>query len=338
MARRVAALAVGAALCATGLAAPVANAAGPSATLSPSSGWVQSGSTFTLSGSGCTAPLREDGTPIPVAVAVVDTATTGIVGQATPAADGTWKVTFGQLSDWLPTGGSASVGALCVTYGASDDRAALVNVVSDAFDVSFVGVTSWPSSVGGKAVTVKLAGFGANEKVTIVLSGHGENAVIGTGTSDADGNVSLSVTVPKSVKPGLYTITATGATSGRTFVEKNGFRVGSPSLSIPSSITAGKSATVTGTAFFPGEKVTVTIKVNGKDVTIGTGTAASDGTVKFTIKVPTSVKAGTYDLTAIGDPDAQGKPATVVTQKLKVLAPGTSSDEGGMPDQGTDVA
>ncbi len=56
----------------------------------------------------------------------------------------------------------------------------------------------------GQTITVSGSGFSANEGVTIILNPGG--IVLGTATTDANGNFSVQVTIPSNLAPGTYSI------------------------------------------------------------------------------------------------------------------------------------
>jgi uncharacterized iron-regulated membrane protein len=96
----------------------------------------------------------------------------------------------------------------------------------------------------GSSFMVSGTGFGAGEKVTIVLSG---GASLGTATADANGAFSFSVTLPSGVS-GAQTIVFTGATSGKT--SSQAITVGALAFT-----SAGGSTKTGGTLAFPGAAV-----------------------------------------------------------------------------------
>ena len=66
----------------------------------------------------------------------------------------------------------------------------------------------------GSSLTLSCSGFGANETVNITLHSHGVT-VLAPGATNASGAFSTTVTLPAGVT-GTHTLTAVGATSGRT--------------------------------------------------------------------------------------------------------------------------
>lgn len=87
------------------------------------------------------------------------------------------------------------------------------------------------------------------------------------------------------------------------------------------SLDPGDSTTVTLTGYQPNSTVTVTLCGNGVAIVLGTFTVGPDGTVTFTVTIPSNVPPGTYTLATSGN---RSSGATQVA-----FAPITVSSSGG---------
>lgn len=142
----------------------------------------------------------------------------------------------------------------------------------------------------GASITVSGSGYAATETVTIKLG----TVTLGTATTSS-GSFSKSVTIPTTMTPGTYLMTATGATSG--VVDSGNFKVLAPTLVVnPSSGVPGTVTNVSGSQFHAGE----TINVYNSTTLLGTTTATSTGTFAVNITIPASAPTGTFSLKAVG--------------------------------------
>jgi hypothetical protein len=141
-----------------------------------------------------------------------------------------------------------------------------------------------------------------NETVTFTVGG----VSAGSGTTDTNGNVSASFTIPTSLAAGANTITASfggdstyAATSGTGTLT---VAQGATNLAVPNvSGSPGQSVTLSATltrtadsAVVPGE--TVSFTVNG--VSAGSGVTNSSGVASVSYTVPSSMAAGPYPIVA----------------------------------------
>jgi hypothetical protein len=169
----------------------------------------------------------------------------------------------------------------------------------------------------GVVITVSGSGYAATETVTIKLG----TVILGTATTSA-GAFSKSVTIPSTMAPGTYLMTATGATSG--VIDQATFKVLAPNLTVnPSSGLAGTVTTVSGTQFHAGE----TITIMHSTTILGTTTATLTGTFSKSVTIPSTAATGTFSLKAVG-----GTSGILALGSFKVLAnPLTLSKTYGLP-------
>ncbi|MBP2412992.1 sialidase-1 [Arthrobacter stackebrandtii] len=108
---------------------------------------------------------------------------------------------------------------LNATNGLAFGGGAEVNIGGLPADSTAPTVSATPGTVeAGKDVTVSVAKFPANAAVELALGG----TVLGTATTDAQGNASKAVTVPAGTAAGSHTLTATsGATTATALLKVN---------------------------------------------------------------------------------------------------------------------
>lgn len=158
--------------------------------------------------------------------------------QSWNALAGTWwtsKVTSGACSQAKPCGWPALVGKagaatkIVMAYfelgdsgtGFSDEKCAIddvrINGVRydfERFAPSAPTAIVWPFIVGpGASVTVHATGFAGGEKVGTEL--HSRGVVLGYGTANRFGVVTLTVRIPARTTTGAHVVVLTGLTSGR---------------------------------------------------------------------------------------------------------------------------
>ncbi|MBZ4419470.1 Ig-like domain-containing protein [Myxococcus sp. RHSTA-1-4] len=252
---------------------------------------------------------------------VVDGQTLGTV---TAAADGSWQIESNTtLAD----------GAHTVTATARDSQG---NTATDtnAFTVdtaTSVAITTPAEGAVLNTGTVTYTGTAEpGATVTVVVDGQ----TVGTTTAAADGTWSVTGATPLTNGPHSVTATATDA-AGNTATDTNTFTVDaqtSVAIATPAegAVLSNPVVTYTGMAE-PG--ATVTVAVDGQ--TVGTVTAAADGS--WSVAVATPLADGAHTVTATAT-DAQGNTAmdtnafTVDTQTSVAI---TTPAEGAVLNTGT---
>jgi hypothetical protein len=144
------------------------------------------------------------------------------------------------------------------------------------------------------------SGFVPNE--TVKLSINGMSGVTVTAKADAKGMLApTGITIPYSLKPGSYTVTANGVSSKRSANTTIKVAALTPSISISNPSTApGATETVNGKGF--GAKEQVTLSLNGEAlVTTPSVITTTNGAFSATFTVPKSVLNGANSISAIGN-------------------------------------
>lgn len=160
----------------------------------------------------------------------------------------------------------------------------------------------------GSTVTVTGTGFGANETVqasyTANLAAGGSTNQVATGTSDSNGNVTISMVVPRAIQAGTYTVTATGSTSHRTATAQLTVQnQAQATVTVsPTTVSPGGTITVSGQGFTPNTTVTIGLQepsTGGQTITINsTATTDSSGNFQQSVTVPSNSPTGTATVTA----------------------------------------
>lgn len=185
-----------------------------------------------------------------------------------------------------------------ILYGSSSHREALVHFTITAAN-PMLRVSSTTANRGG-VVTVTGSGFRPGETVDLTVSG--VSGIAATATANANGMLpATGISIPYSLTPGSYTITATGTASKR--MSKAAITVAklTPSIAISTpSAAPGSTETVTGKNF--GAKEQVTLSLDGQALsTTPSVITTSNGSFTATFKVPTSILRGTNTISAIGN-------------------------------------
>lgn len=129
--------------------------------------------------------------------------------------------------------------------------------------------------------------------------------MIGTGTADASGNVTIPLTIPADAAPGTRHVIGVLAQGTGAFGTLT-FSLPQVSASInPAQGNAGSKATVSGTNYGTGEVVTAYFDCTAAPCTgktaIGTVNAASDGKLLLPVTIPASAtSATTYTIGVVG--------------------------------------
>jgi hypothetical protein len=215
------------------------------------------------------------------------------------------RVTFNTISghrdaDFTTCPGSAAYG----------DLPAIRTAVRRDMGTGFVAPSSSRSAItmAGGSVTVSAHALNALTWSLRVTDASG--AVVRTlqGTADRSTAVSarwnLTDTAAKAVRPGVYTLTLTGATSGGATALPFTTRVTvTPpvSLTVPTRVTYGRSVTPTGTGR-AGRTVSVSVTSGGVVTPLGDQTVGSDGTWRVPSS-PSSPVPADHDLSwSVTDP------------------------------------
>jgi len=152
----------------------------------------------------------------------------------------------------------------------------------------------------GGVVTVSGAGFMPNETVNLTLSSVTSAAT--AAKADAKGLLpATGLSVPYSLKPGSYTLTATGATSKRVATATVTVAALTPSVTLSApSAAPGAAETITGKGF--GRQEQVTLSLNGEAlVTTPSVITTTNGAFTAMATVPSSVLRGLNTISALGN-------------------------------------
>lgn len=164
---------------------------------------------------------------------------------------------------------------------------------------TMLSVTPTTTNRGG-VVTVTGSGFTAGEAITVTLSGM--TPTVTMARADTKGMLpATGVSIPYSLKPGSYTITATGATSKRHASATVTIAALTPSISLSaSSVSPGATETVTGKNF--GSKEQVTLSLNGEALSTNPAViTTTNGAFTASFAVPKSILSGANTVSAIGN-------------------------------------
>ncbi len=207
----------------------------------------------------------------------------------------------------LLAGGLAVGGLAAAPAGAATARPARAMVVAAAAPAATptpttkatLAVTSGSTTSRGGIVTVAGTSFAPGEAVTLALSGI---ATTVTAKADAKGMLpATGISIPYSVAAGAsVTITATGATSKRSATAMVAVAKLAPSISLSAaSLMPSATETVKGTGFGPQEQITLAL--NGEAISTTTPITTSNGAFSATFTAPPSLLRGVNTLGAIGN-------------------------------------
>ncbi len=173
-----------------------------------------------------------------------------------------------------------------------------------------LAITPTTTNRGG-LLTIAGAGFAANESVTLTISG--TTGVTGTAKADAKGLLPpTGLTIPYSVKPGVYTVRATGATSKRTADARVKVLELTPSIAL-SAATASPNNTLTVAGKGFGRQEQVTLALNGEALpTVPSVITTTEGAFKATFAVPSTLLRGVNTVSAIGNESRVSAVATLI--------------------------
>ncbi|MFG2045068.1 GH92 family glycosyl hydrolase [Dactylosporangium sp. NPDC048998] len=162
-------------------------------------------------------------------------------------------------------------------------------------------ISASPSAGAGDTITVNGTGFAAGEQVSVTLSTAGNVTV----KASAAGAVHASIAAPRDAEPGLYAVTAEGASSqapATATVEVTGQQAQpayQPQVTLSDTEgQRGTAITVDGSGFARNEAVTITF---GDGLHAMTVHANGDGVISgATISVPGAAEPGSTSITLAG--------------------------------------
>ncbi|MCA9834553.1 MAG: S-layer family protein, partial [Thermomicrobiales bacterium] len=236
----------------------------------------KAGSTVTLTGSGF------------VANSTVDISFGGtLVTTTTASSGGTISVTL-----TIPVTSTVQTYAIAAMGGGDRTGVASFSVTALA-DVT--ATINAPTGQAGKSYTMSGSGFLPGQQVTIRWNAD-DGTQLATLTPTSGGAISGSITIPVTVGKGIYTLYVTSASGQSTTVAFEVVTLADVSATISSPTgQAGKSYTLNGTGFLPGQQVTVRWNAaNGTQ--LATLTPTSEGAISGSITIPVTVAKGTYTL------------------------------------------
>ncbi len=152
----------------------------------------------------------------------------------------------------------------------------------------------------GGVVTLSGAGFAPNETVDITITA--TTPVTATGKADANGLLSATgVSLPYSLAPGAYRVTAQGAASKRLARGRVTVQQLTPSITLsPATASPGGTVTVTGKGF--GLQEQVTLALNGAALmTMPAAITTTNGAFTATFVAPSTLLRGSNTISAIGN-------------------------------------
>ncbi len=210
---------------------------------------------------------------------------------------------FAGLSLMIPSGATAGQHTL-TAHGQQSGQSASASVT-----VLAPATLTLSPNTGAVATIASAAmqGFAAGEMVTLSVGG----ATLASTQADNNGNISNLLFVVPALPGGAQTITAHGATSGRTATAT--FTIATALSSNTASVDAGATIQMTGTGYLAGEQVQILLNSNVID------TPTTDATGAFrnaAVAIPANVVPGAYLVTARGL--SSGRTATV---SLVVVSP-----------------
>lgn len=182
--------------------------------------------------------------------------------------------------------------------------------------------------LAGEKLALTGTAFEPGETLTLQLREQGKKGTVidlGTVKVGGDGSFATAPVVPRSVKGGDYLVAATQAdgdeaTAAVTVVRGKGqLKVGA------SSVTAGGSVTISASGLYENEKVA--LELHSTPVSLGSATAAADGSFTATVTIPAGTAAGQHHVVAILSDGAQ------ISVEITVVA---AASGGGLALTGAD--
>ena len=148
------------------------------------------------------------------------------------------------------------------------------------------------STTPSKEVTIELSDWPSNRSIDTVKIGNTKEIKVSNTSTDADGEASFKVMVPRNVNTGTQTVSVTGGkTTASTTI---GINVLMLSVS-PASAVPGQQVTISGSGFAKNTKVAENgFKIGGNVVDPGSdATSTSSGNISITVVLPLDVGSGT---------------------------------------------
>ncbi len=205
-----------------------------------------------------------------------------------------------------------------VATGATSGRKATAGLTVTPAPSSAATLTVAPgATTRGGAVSVSGGGFTPNEAVELTIDG--VSTPLATLHADAAGALpATTITIPYAATAGAHTLTARGATSGKTATAALTLNAVTATLTVtPASSTRGGAVTVSGGGFAAGESVTMTI--DGVSDPLAIARAGATGLLSPTsLTIPYTATVGAHTLTATGD--MSGRKATAALTLTAVIA------------------
>ncbi len=152
----------------------------------------------------------------------------------------------------------------------------------------------------GGVVTLSGAGFAPNETVDITITA--TTPVTAAGKADANGLLPpTGISLPYSLVPGTYQVTARGGASKRLARGRVTIRQLTPSITLsPATASPGGTVTVTGKGF--GLQEQVTLALNGSALTtVPAAITTTNGAFTATFVAPSTLLRGPNTVSAIGN-------------------------------------
>jgi hypothetical protein len=172
----------------------------------------------------------------------------------------------------------------------------------------------------GQQFTASGAGFAANTQVTITLQS--QPVTLATVVANAQGQFTVTLTIPAGTTPGTHTVIATGQApdgSARTLSQTVNVvaQAGGPGTT---AVIPGQQVIVSGTGFAPNSTVVIS-PASSPTTVLATVTTDASGSFSVPVTIPAGTSPGSLTLRATGvAPDGV---ARTVTQTVNVAAPGT---------------
>ncbi|HWE64423.1 MAG TPA: hypothetical protein VHB98_22140, partial [Chloroflexota bacterium] len=224
---------------------------------------------------------------------------------------------FGGFLFTVPVGAAPGVYTVSAT-GATSSRTASIGLsVQAAQPAALASISVSPNAtLPGAVIVVAGTGFQPGEAVAISFNGAQMERLVADGTGSFTGG---SFTLPGTLAPGTYTVTANGLTSGRSATASLSVSSPSPTVVVrlsvaPDTVTPGSKVTFSGSGYAAGE--TVLIRFNGG--LVGSIAAGPAGTFVGTFQAPSVT--GTYSITATGA--SSGNTASATLHVARPTVPG----------------
>jgi len=217
----------------------------------------------------------------------------------------------------IPAVSGAGAHAVVAT-GATSGRKATAGLTVTPAPSSAATLTVAPgATTRGGAVSVSGGGFTPNEAVDLTIDG--VPTPLTTLHADASGALpATTITIPYAATVGAHTLTARGATSGKTATAALTLNAVTATLTVtPASSARGGAVTVSGGGFAAGESVTITI--DGVSDPLAIARAGATGLLSPTsLTIPYTATVGAHTLTATGE--VSGRKATAPLTLTAVVA------------------